>query len=141
MRGLEAFPRQLTKAVKPAPELRRPQMPRSGAPNVSLALNLEGPCAPARNFPGSAQEEFFCTQIKSPSQVPVSPTAVETQNRCLELINFSNPTRGHGLRGYRLDSGTERPSTTYKPFACPDARLLENTQPGKDHGDVLIYMR
>lgn len=34
MGRLETFPRQLTKAVKPEPELTRPQIPRSAAPKV-----------------------------------------------------------------------------------------------------------
>lgn len=131
-RGLEAFPRQFTKAVKPELELTRPQIPRSAAPNVSLALNLQGPCAPERNFPGSAQVEFFCTQIKSLSQIPVFSTSAGTWNRYSKLISISSPPGGHNLRGYRQGSGTERPSMTCKSFACPDARLLENTRSSQD---------
>lgn len=140
-RGLEAFPRQFTKAVKPELELTRPQIPRSAAPNVSLALNLQGPCAPERNFPGSAQVEFFCTQIKSLSQIPVFSTSAGTWNRYSKLISISSPPGGHNLRGYRQGSGTERLSMTCKSFACPDAGLLENTRSSQDHGAVLISIR
>lgn len=93
-RGLENFLIQLTKAVKWKPDLRRLQIPRSAASNVSLAMNPKGPYSPERNFPGSAQadkqnlpEKYLC------------PSGVYSWNRCLEVRSICSHPGGHSFRG------------------------------------------
>lgn len=67
-RGLETFLRQLTKAVKREPELRRSQIPRSSSFKCVTGSEPRRALFPRKEFP------WFCPnrQIKSPSKVLVT---------------------------------------------------------------------
>lgn len=119
MRRFEAFPKQLTKTVKPKPELKN-WSSRSAAPKVSLASNLEVACAPERHFPGPTQAGFFlCT-----SKISQPNTCLPHWDRNLKerlRVRVSATALEHTASG-----GTYRAvGVTRRPFSCPDIRLWE----------------